>query len=122
MRSKCLLVLVALFLLGTVSAQAAVLRVVVVEASDSAAYVKALEQGKALMKTKGLPNNLRVWRARFAGDKAGAIVVGIEYANLEELAKADATMNSDADLKAWLASLGKLRKIVSDSIYEELHP
>ena len=122
MRSKCLLVLVALLLLGAVSAQAGVLRVVVVETSDSAAYVKALEQGKALMKSKGIPNNLRVWRARFAGDKAGAVAVAIEYASLEELAKADAMMSTDAELKAWLAGLAKVRKIVSDSIYEEMHP
>ncbi len=122
MRTKSVLTLAAVLLLGAVSAQATVLRVVVVDAPDRAAYVKALEQGKALMKTKGLPNNLRVWRARFAGDKAGAMVVAIEYPNLEALAKADATMASDPELHAWLASLDKLRKILSDSIYEEQLP
>jgi hypothetical protein len=109
-------------LVGAVSAQSAVLRVVVVDAPDAPAYLKAIEQGKALMKTKGLPNNIRIWRARFAGDKAGAIAVAIEYANLAELAKADATITSDAELHAWLMSLSKLRKIVSDSIYEEMTP
>ena len=122
MRSKCVLAFVALFLLGTVSAQAAVLRVVAVETSDAAAYVKALEQGKAMMMSKGIAGTIRVWRARFAGDKAGAVVVGIEYASLGELAKADAAMSSDADLRTWLAGLSKVRKIVSDSIYEELNP
>jgi hypothetical protein len=108
-------------MVGT-GAEASVLRVVVVEASDAAAYAKAIEQGKALMKAKGLPADIRVWRARFAGDRAGAVVAAIEYTSLEALAKADATMNTDADLKAWLASLSKLRKIISDSIYEELKP
>jgi hypothetical protein len=122
MRSKCLLSLVALLLLGSVSAHAAVLRVVIVKSSDAAAYVKALEQGKALMKAKNLPNNLRVWRARFAGDHAGAIAVGIEYPDLESLAKADKAMNTDPELHAWLMSLGKIREIVSDSIYEEMTP
>jgi hypothetical protein len=122
MRLRSILACAAVVALLGTATEASVLRVVVVETSDAAAYTKALEQGKTLMKAKGLPADLRVWRARFAGDRAGAIVVGIEYSSLEALAKADATMNTDADLKAWLASLSKLRKIISDSIYEELKP
>ena len=122
MRLRFILACAAVGLMSGAAAEASVLRVVVVEASDAAAYTKALEQGKTLMKAKGLPADLRVWRARFAGDRAGAIVVGIEYSSLEALAKADATMNTDPDLKAWLASLSKVRKIISDSIYEELKP
>lgn len=122
MRSRFILACAAVGLLSGTAAQAAVLRVVVVETSDAAAYTKAVEQGKALMKAKGLPADIRVWRARFAGERAGAVVVAVEYASLEALAKADATMNTDADLKAWLASLNKLRKVTSDSIYEELKP
>src|SRR6185295_17615111 len=108
-------------MLGT-TAEAGVLRVVVVEASDAAAYAKAIEQGKALMKAKGLPADIRVWRARFAGERAGSVVAAIEYASLEAFAKADAAMNTDPELKAWLAGLPKVRKIVSDSIYEEIKP
>jgi hypothetical protein len=122
MRSKCVLALVTVFLLAAVSGHAAVLRVVMVETSDAAAYVKALEQGKTLMKAKGLPANVRIWRARFAGVQAGSVAVGIEYANLEALAKADATMASDPELRAWLQGLDKFRKIVSDSVYEEMTP
>jgi hypothetical protein len=122
MRLRFILACAAVGLILGTAAEASVLRVVVVETSDAAAYVKALEQGKALMKAKGLPADLRVWRARFAGERAGSVVAAIEYASLEALAKADATMNTDAELKAWLASLSKLRKIVSDSIYEELKP
>jgi hypothetical protein len=122
MRLRFILACAAVGLMLGSAAEAGVLRVVVVEASDAAAYAKAIEQGKALMKAKGLPADIRVWRARFAGDRAGAVVAAIEYTSLEALAKADATMNTDADLKAWLASLSKLRKIISDSIYEELKP
>ena len=123
MRLKAVLALAAVSLLGGVSAHAAaVVRVIVVETPDVAAYAKALDQGKTLMKSKGVPANLRILRARFAGDKAGSIVVTAEYASLEELAKADATMSSDAELRAWLQSLGKLRKIVSDSLYEDVVP
>ena len=122
MRSKCVLTLAALFLLGAVAAQAGVSRVVVVQASDAPAYVKALEQGKALLKSKGASANIRVWRARFAGDHAGAIVVTIEYPSLAALASDDAKMASDPELRAWIQGLDKVRKIVSDSIYEEMQP
>jgi len=122
MRLRFILACAAAGLLLGAAAQASVLRVVVVETSDGAAYAKAIEQGRTLMKAKGLPAEIRVWRARFAGDRTGAVVVGVEYPSLEALAKADATMSTDADLKAWLASLSKLRKVISDSIYEELKP
>lgn len=122
MRSKCLMVALALLLLGGMAAEAATLRVVVVQTSDTAAYVKAIQQGQALLKSKGSPATLRVWRARFAGNETGAIVVSIEYPSLEALAKDDVKMATDPDLKAWLQGLDKVRKIVSDSIYQELNP
>jgi hypothetical protein len=121
MRLKCLAAMLVLCLFGGFAAQAATLRVVVVETSDTDGYVKALAQGDALLKSKGSSRvAMRVWKARFAGDDAGAIVVSIEYPNLEALAKDDAMMASDAELSAWLKSLDKLRKILSDSIYTEL--
>lgn len=110
----------AMALLFVGGAHANTLRVVVVQTSDVSGYVKAIEDGQALLKKKGSPVQLRVWMARFAGSDAGSVVVSAEYPNLEALAKDVALMSNDADLSAWLASLGKMRKIVSDSIYEEL--
>ena len=122
MRLKCLAATLAVVLFGGIAAEAATLRVVVVQTSDAAGYVKALEQGKALMKAKGSPAILRVWKARFAGTDAGAVVVSVEYPNFETFAKEDARMASDAELRSWLQGLDKFRKIVSDSIYEEQTP
>jgi hypothetical protein len=119
MRSRWLLACLALFLSGAV-AEAGVLRVVVVQAADAAAYVKAIEQGQALLKSKGSTAKIRVWRARFAGENAGSIVAAVEYESLEALAKDDARMASDPELRAWLQGLDKVRKIVSDSIYQEI--
>jgi hypothetical protein len=105
-----------------VSAEAATLRVVIVQASDPAAYVKELERGKELMKKAGLTGQLRVWRARFAGQDAGAIAVAIEYADLATFAAEDKKFQTDPELKAWIGGLDKVRKIVSDSLYEEMKP
>ena len=120
MRLKCLAAMLVLSLIGVVTAEAATLRVVVVAASDADGYLAAMEQGKALLKSKGSAGEIRVWRARYAGEDAGSIVVSVEYASLEALAKDDAMMSADAEVGAWLKSLDKYRKIVSDSIYTEL--
>ena len=120
MKSKMLGAALCVFLLSGVAAEAATLRVVVIQTSDAAAYVKAVQDGQALLKSKGSPATLRVWKARFAGTDAGAIAVAVEYPNLEALAKDTDRMATDPELRAWLQGLDKLRKIVSDSIYEEL--
>jgi len=122
MKLKMGLIGFAASLLFAGAANATALRVVVVEVSDVAAYVKALETGKALLKKKGSPAQLRSWLARYAGSDAGSVIVSVEYPNIEALAKDETLMSSDADMIAWLASLGKLRKVVSDSIYQELKP
>jgi hypothetical protein len=103
-------------------ANASELRVVVVQTTDVPGYVKAIADGQALLRSKGSAAVLRVWVARYAGPEAGSIIVSVEYPSLEALAKDDTMMRSDADLRAWLAGLAKMRKIVSDSIYEELKP
>jgi len=122
MRLKSLAGALVLCLLAGAAVEAATLRVVVVQPTDVDAYVKAIEQGKALLKSKGSLGTIRVWRARFAGTDAGAVVVSIEFPNLEALAKDDARFASDPELKSWLQSLDKLRKVVSDSVYNELTP
>lgn len=102
------------------TASASTLRVVVVQTTDVAGYVKALQEGQAILKSKGSTGTIRAWVATFAGPEAGSVIVSVEYPNLEALAKDTALMRSDADLKGWLQKLGTMRKIVSDSIYEEL--
>src|SRR5262245_16090914 len=109
-----------LLLLSAAAAHATTLRVVVVQTQDPAAYAKALEQLEATMKSKGQQVTIRVWRATYAGDETGSIVVSAEYPSLEALAKSNDMMTSDADLKVQMAALDKIRKIVSDSIYTEL--
>lgn len=122
MKLKTGLIGMAAAMLFAGMANATTMRVVVVEASDVPAYVKAVHEGQALLKKKGSAAELHVWIARYAGENAGSVVVSIEYASLEALAKDNALMSSDAELSAWLERLGKIRKIVSDSIYEELKP
>ena len=111
-------VLVALLFASAASPDT--LRVIVVQTTDAPAYVKALQEGAALLKAKGSQGKIRAWVATFAGPETGTVVVSVEFPNMESVAKDMALMRADSDLKAWLQSLGKIRKILSDSIYEEL--
>jgi hypothetical protein len=120
MRLKALAAVLAGCLFTGLAAHATVMRVLVVESSDVDGYVRAIEQGKVLLKSKGSPIEIRVWRARFAGDQTGTIVVTAELPDLEALAKEDALEASDPEVKAWLQELAKMRKVVSDSVYSEL--
>src|SRR5687768_431709 len=97
-------VLVALFALGlgARAAQAAVLRVVTVETTDVALYLKEIERGNALLKRGGSPTTMRVWRGQFAGREAGQVVVQLEYPDLAALAKDNEKFSRDPEMQAWL--------------------
>jgi hypothetical protein len=99
---------------------ATVLRVVVVETDNVADYVKELEKGKALLKQLGSPGVIRVWQARFAGPNAGQVVVSIEYADMKTYVADYDKIMADSGYVGWLKGLGKIRKVVSDSVYDEL--
>ena len=116
--------LVVLFVLGLSSTafaqKATVLRVVVVKTENVAAYVQELDKGNELMKKLGLQGHVRVWKARFAGSEAGAVVVSVEYPSMAAFAADDAKAGASSEYQAWLKGLDKIRKIVSDSLYGEL--
>ena len=57
------------------AAEPIALRVVFVQTDNSSAYLAEIEKGKALMKKLDVPAQLRVWKARFAGnDKIAGLV------------------------------------------------
>jgi len=115
----------ALFLLAptlVLAADPTVLRVIAVQTDSPDTYLKEIEKGRAMFKRLGVPAEVRVWKGRFAGDEAGAIVVSIEFPSLVALAEAEARLSADSEYMAWLKQLDKVRKIVSDSLYSEMGP
>ena len=101
-------------------AQAAVMRVVVVQTTDVAAYTKELAQVQAHMTRLGGTATIRAWRARFAGSDTGSIVVSVEYKYMAEFAAIDAKMRDDAANVATMKNMDAIRTIISDSLYDEL--
>jgi len=110
---------VGLFVLAN-PADATVLRVVVVETNDVTTYMSQLNTLRGSLQRLGSKSTVRAWRARFAGPNAGSIVVAVEYADMATLAAEDSMIAKDAEYQATLKSMSQLRKIVSDSLYEEL--
>lgn len=101
-------------------AQATVMRVVVVKTDNAAAYVAELRKGQGILRRLGNAAQIRVWRARFAGDDTGRVVVSIEYPSMVALAQEEAKAFADPEYSAWLKGLDKIRKVDSDSTYDEL--
>ena len=115
----------ALLLVSSVfalDAHATVLRVVTVQTDNVEAYVQELGRGQALIKKLGGSAIIRVWRARFAGPDAGAIVVSLEYPDMTTFANDEKKVTETAEYQAWLKGLAKVRKVLSDSLYDELKP
>jgi len=102
------------------AAEHIVLRVLAVKTDNPDAYLKEIDKGRELLKKLGTTETIRVWRARFAGEHAGSIVVSVEYPSLATMAKDEAALEGNAEYQAWFKGLEKLRTVVSDSLYTEM--
>jgi hypothetical protein len=99
------------------------LRVIAVQTSDIKTYRHEVETLQDQFKKEGLPVTLRVWRATYAGPDTGTIIVTVEVPDLATLAKVDdAVMKPNSPLGATMKRIEAIRKITSDSLYEELSP
>lgn len=118
----CAWAVLGVALLGATAVAAPIDRIIVVQATDLPAYLKEIETLRGQFKKAGVNVSLRVFRAMFAGPEAGTIVVAVEMADLATLAKINELQKSNPDISATMGRIGKLRKIASDSLYEELSP
>ncbi len=112
--------LIGLMASMSATADSTVLRVLVVQAPDVAAYIKEVQNLTALYKKLGQPVTIRAWRATYAGPDTGAIIVSVEVPNLAALAKLNDTVQTNPDVGAEMKKIVGLRHVVSDSLYESL--
>jgi hypothetical protein len=96
------------------------LRVITVKTDNLTAYMQELDKGRAMLKKLGIQTQIRIWRATFAGNDAGALVVSQEFPSWTAFAEAQTKIAGNAEFQAWLKNLDKLRTITSDSLYREL--
>ena len=100
-----------------------VLRVIAVQTPDIKTYRHEVEALQGEFKKEGLPVTLRVWRATYAGPDTGTIIVTVEIPDIGTLAKIEeAVMKPNSALGATMKRIEAIRKIASDSLYEELSP
>ena len=124
---RLILSIVAVMGLALVSAVAlpasTTLRVIAVQTPDIKTYRHEVETLQGEFKKEGLPVTLRVWRATYAGPDTGTIIVTVEVPDLATLAKIeDAVTKPNSPLGATMKRIEAMRKITSDSLYEELSP
>jgi hypothetical protein len=105
---------------ATAAADTPILRVVVVQPTDTAAYVKEVTALRGMFKQLGIPATLRVWHATYAGPETGTIVVALEFPNMQAVASYSQTLRASPEATAQLAKVTALRMLISDSLYEEL--
>jgi hypothetical protein len=99
------------------------LRVIAVQTSDIKTYRHELDTLQGEFKKEGLPVTLRVWHATYAGPDTGTIIVTVEVPDLATLAKVeDAVAKPNSPLAATMKRIEAIRKITSDSLYEEVNP
>jgi hypothetical protein len=100
-----------------------ILRVIVVQTNDLKTYRHEVETLQGEFNKAGLPVKLRVWRATYAGPDTGTIIVSVEVPDLATLAKVgDAASQPSSGIGVTMHRIEGIRKIVSDSLYEELTP
>jgi hypothetical protein len=112
--------LIGLIASMSAAADSSVLRVLVVQAPDVAAYIKEVQSLGALYKKLGQQVTIRAWRATYAGPDTGAIIVSVEVPSLAALAKLNDTVQTNAEVGAEMKKIVGLRHVVSDSLYESL--
>jgi hypothetical protein len=123
------LILSVLAVMGLALASAAalpastVLRVIAIQTPDIKTYRHEVETLQSEFKKEGLPVTLRVWRATYAGPDTGTIIVTVEVPDIGTLAKIEeAVAKPNSALGATMKRIEAIRKIASDSLYEELSP
>ncbi|MCC3860395.1 hypothetical protein [Pseudemcibacter aquimaris] len=118
---KTLFTILVFYLFGVVATSAAaVSQVTVVQTKDTAAYVEKLKEGQALLNSMNSSGTLKAWQATIAGSSSGAIAVVVEWENMSAFAMDSEKIQNSEEWANWLASLGKIRKILSVSLYSEL--
>jgi hypothetical protein len=99
------------------------LRVIAVQTPDIKTYRHEVEALQGGFKKEGLPVTLRVWRATYAGPDTGTIIGTVEVPDLATLANIeDAVLKPNSPLSATMKRIEAIRKITSDSLYQELGP
>lgn len=122
MKPRRLVLLAALILplwLAT-EARATIQRIVVIQVENIDTYLQELRRGQELLVKMGSVQKLRVWRARFAGPEAGTLSVSVEYADLAAYAEDEKKLAASPEFQTWIKALAKQRKIISDSLHDEL--
>ncbi len=93
-----------------------------VEAGQLDKYVESVSKFNGIAERLGLEASLRIWGATMAGTNTGTVIVGVLFPNMAAFAEASAKLDADKEWYKLVNGLDDIRKIVSNSLYQELTP
>lgn len=109
--------------LAAESAGPAIMRVVVIQTSDLKTYAHELSVEEGMLHKVGVNCTFKVWEAHYAGPDTGTIVVALQFADWDNFTRYLNAGKMHPDLGAQMAKFNpSLRKVLSDSVYEEIPP
>lgn len=85
-------------------------------------YVKRVGSARSINERLGVGGRLRLWHADIAGEGAGAVAVGFEYADLATYVADQEKLAADAEWKEFLSNLDDLRTVTGRWLYQEITP
>lgn len=85
-------------------------------------YLARVKSAMAISTRLGNPGRIRVWQAEFAGENAGAVGVGMEYADVASYVSAQEKLAADAEWQKAVAGLDEVRSLAGRTLYQEIAP
>lgn len=96
--------------------------VLVVEASDQAAYLKKGAELNSITERLGVSMTMRTWQASIAGPATGRLVVVLEFESLSAYASGFSKVQADPGYQKVFKELQGLRKLISASLMQDVTP
>lgn len=94
--------------------------VLVVEASDQAAYLKKGAELSSITQRLGVSMTMRTWQASVAGPATGRLVVVLEFESLSAYASGFSKVQADPGYQKVFKELQGLRKLISASLMQDV--
>ena len=96
--------------------------VLVVEASDQAAYLKKGAELSSITQRLGVSMSMRTWHASVAGPATGRLIVVLEFESLSAYANGFSKVQVDPGYQKAFKELQGLRKLISASLMQDVTP
>ena len=106
------------------AAQGPVINLIAVDDNgDLPGLLEIVKRARTINERLGIAETARVWQATLAGDEVNSVVIAIEYATLEALAKAQAKQAADSEWQKLVQDVqARGFSLTSNGLWQEITP